>query len=99
MTRLVIRNLNGGDTEQPSKEVGSKVIVNQDAMNVVVTKDHVRVISQGFQGIPGPHLISGANDIDETNRQDCSLLQFNAETGKYEATVEVRGLVINCGAF
>lgn len=94
MTRLVIKDMGGSPTHVPDEDRSA------DSTKVVVVKnDNVRVITAGYQGMPGPHLITGAHDVDETNRRDGSILQFNEETGKYEATIEVRGLVINCGAF
>lgn len=72
---------------------------NTDSRNRLAMHDRVRVVSVGVQGLPGPHIINGAYDVDASELDDGTILEFDIHTNKYRATKEPRNLTFNCGHF
>ena len=72
---------------------------NTDSRNRLVMHDRVRVVSIGVQGLPGPHVISGAYDVDLSELADGSVLEYDIHTKKYRAINSPRNLTFNCGHF
>lgn len=80
-------------------KVNVKVTVTPDNTVVNVAERHIKVVSVGTQGVPGPHILHGAVDANLADRQDGSVMEFSEQTQKWEATNELRNIKINCGSF
>ncbi|WP_339118987.1 hypothetical protein [Halomonas sp. BMC6] len=80
-------------------DVKIKVTVQSDNKVVQVDASRVKVASVGTQGVPGPHIISGAVDTNLDSRQEGSVMAFSESSQKWESTNELRNIKINCGSF
>lgn len=80
-------------------EVKVSVTVHSDNKVVKVDRARVKVASVGTQGVPGPHIITGAVDTDLETRKEGSLMAFSEASEKWESTNELRNIKINCGSF
>ena len=80
-------------------EVKINVTVQSDNKVVKVDRSRVKVASVGTQGVPGPHIITGAVDTDLETRKEGSVMAFSESSEKWESTNELRNIKINCGSF
>lgn len=80
-------------------EVKINVTVHSDNKVIKVDASRVKVASVGTQGVPGPHIISGAVDTNLESRKEGSLMAYSESTEMWESTNELRNIKINCGSF
>ncbi len=65
----------------------------------IESEDRVKVVTVGKQGLPGPHIIAGAYDLDNSNQQDGALLNYDENRNMYVTTNTPKNITFNCGNF